>query len=119
MSQAWLNQITEFASESQWMVKTYGGLAFDPKGFQRHHIEGRKSKRKIDGVSQIIGEWYVIAIPFMLHDVHSNHPQSVTHAKRVFEATFGTQKDLFFDMVNSMIDYGYDVLLPSEVINAI
>lgn len=119
MSQAWLDQITDFARNSRWLVKKFGGYCDNPYDIQRHHVEGRKAKRKINGVAKVIGGYYVFVVPTELHDVHSNNSLNVTHCKRKFEEMFGTQKEIYLDMVDSMIDYGYVPLVPSEVIHVI
>lgn len=107
--QDWLNQITEFASNSAWMLEKYGGYCEAPYDFQRHHIEGRKAKRKFNYESTCVGWFYVIPVPFEMHDVSSTHNLSVTHAKNRFEGVVGTQLELFVDMIDSMLDSGYEI----------
>ena len=119
MSQEWLNQITDFANNSDFMVRWYGGYCFGPHHFQRHHILGRKAKRKINFVSVKVGEWVVIPVPFELHDVSQNHPLSVTHAKNKFEGVIGTQKDIFADMVRCMRSCGYVIPFDNEVVESV
>ena len=58
-----------------------------------------------------IGHEFILPVPFDLHDVSSNHPLNVTHRKKAFVKEFGSQRDLFFTMLESMRDYGYE--LPS------
>jgi len=118
--QKWLNTITDFASSTLWMLDKYGGYCENPYVFDRHHITGRKAKRKINYVSVVVGEWYVIPVPFEMHDVHqTKHKLNVTHCKNAFEAVIGTQKELFTDMVNSMRDLGYTIPFDDEVIEAL
>lgn len=119
MSSKWLEQITEFANNSDFMVRWYGGHCCNPYHFQRHHILGRKAKRKINFVSVTIGEWVVIPVPFELHDVSQNHPLSVTHAKNKFEGVIGAQKDIFRNMVDCMRSNGYEIPFDNEVVDSI
>lgn len=79
-------------------------------GFQIHHVIGRSGKHN----KVHIGHWFILPIPFDLHDVHSNHPLNVTHFRKRFTAEFGNQRDLWLKMVELM---DYDV--PEEVKNAI
>lgn len=117
--QKWLNTITDFAISTSWMLEKYGGYCESPYHFDRHHCIGRKAKRKVNFISTPVGHWYVLPVPFELHDVHSNSKLNVTHCKKAFEATIGTQKALFVDMVDSMRDLGYSIPFDNDVVAAL
>ncbi len=107
----WMSDITE------WSICNIGLLYGDdyigaiP---QRHHVLGRSAKHN----KVAIGHWFILPVPFELHDVMSNHPENVTHRKKAFIKRFGTQRDLFLTMVESMRDEGYE-LPPADVCEAI
>lgn len=67
---------------------------------QCHHVAGRTYKNN----KVHIGHYFILPIPFDLHDVHSNHPLNVTHWRNRFTAEFGMQRDLWLKMVNRMTD---------------
>ena len=67
-----------------------------------HHVAGRTYKHnKIH-----IGHYFILPVPFALHDVHSNNQLNVTHWRNRFTAEFGMQRDLWEKMVNKMIFEG-------------
>ena len=107
----WMNDITGWAEDNLTML--YG---YDYEGcyIQRHHVLGRSTKHnKVE-----IGHWFILPLPFELHDVSSNHPENVTHRKKAFVKHFGNQRDLFLMMVEDMRDYDYE-LPPAVVCEAI
>ena len=107
----WMNDITEWAQDNIQLV--YGVNYFNAN-IQRHHVLGRSAKHnKVE-----IGHWFILPVPFELHDVSSNHPENVTHRKRNFVKRFGNQRDLFLMMVEDMRDCGYE-LPPADVCEAI
>ena len=108
----WMNDITEWANENIHMLYT-GGYAQDCN-FQRHHVLGRSAKKN----KVAIGHWFIIPVPFDLHDISSNDPLNVTHHKHAFTDRFGNQRDLFLQMVEEMRDDGYE-LPPLDVCEAI
>ena len=108
----WMNDITEWASDNIHMLYT-GGYAQDCI-FQRHHVLGRSAKHN----KIAIGHWFIIPVPFDLHDISSNHFLNVTHHKHAFTDRFGNQRDLFLEMVEEMRDDGYE-LPPFDVCEAI
>ena len=108
----WMNDITEWANENIHMLYD-GGYAQDVN-FQRHHVLGRSAKNnKVN-----IGHWFIIPVPFDLHDVSSNNKYNVTHNKKAFVKRFGNQRDLFLEMVKEMRDDGYE-LPPHNVCESI
>ena len=107
----WMIDITEWAHEN---IHFLFGLDYCFSGFQRHHVMGRSAKQN----KVHVGHEFILPIPFVLHDVSSDHPLNVTHRKKAFTAKFGMQRDLFAIMYHSMMEQGYSV--PSiEVFNAI
>ena len=108
----WMSDITDWAYENIHMLYT-GGYAQDCN-FQRHHVLGRSAKHN----KVAIGHWFIIPVPFDLHDTSSNDPLNVTHHKHAFTKRFGKQTELFSEMMADMDMCGYEV--PSqEIYNAI
>lgn len=107
----WMKDIAEWANNNNidLLYDFEGG-----KGIQLHHVLGRSYKQS----KVAIGHWFVIPVPFELHDVNSGHIDNVTHYKHRFTDRFGNQRDLFRDMVNDMRMEMYE-LPPTDVINAI
>lgn len=83
--------------------------------FQRHHVAGRKYKHN----KVAIGEWFILPLPFNLHDVSSDHPLNVTHHKNKFTEKFGLQSVLFKEMIESMVELGVILPFDQDVINSI
>lgn len=107
----WMSDIAEWANNNNL------GLLYDydnGRGVQLHHVLGRSAKQN----KVAIGHWFIIPVPFDLHDVGSSHIHNVTHHKHEFTKRFGSQRSLFNDMVNDMRMEMY-ALPPTEVINAI
>ncbi len=107
----WMKDITEWAEDNIQLV--YGVNYFNAN-IQRHHVLGRSAKHnKVE-----IGHWFILPIPFELHDVSSNHPENVTHRKKAFVKRFGDQRSIFQVLYAGVAQWGYDV--PSiEIYNAI
>ena len=99
----WMNDIAEWAYNNLHLMF---GIRYLNDNFQLHHVLGRSAKQ--DKVS--IGHWFILPIPFDLHDVSSNHPENVTHRKKDFVKRFGNQRDLFCIILESMRDEGYSLL---------
>ncbi len=107
----WMDNITEWAEDNLTILY---GCTYEGVDIQRHHVLGRSAKNnKVE-----IGHWFILPIPFELHDVSSNHPENVTHRKKAFVKRFGNQRDLFLTMVEDMRDCGYE-LPPANVCEAI
>ena len=81
---------------------------------QLHHVLGRSAKNN----KVAIGHWFILPVPFELHDVSSDHHFNVTHCKNNFTNQYGMQRDLFLKVVESMRDQGYE-LPPFDVCEAI
>ena len=108
----WLKDIAEYHQESG--VQYLYGDGYGHHDYQLHHVVGRSYKQ--DKIP--VGNWFALPVPICLHDVHSNHPDNVTHFRRRFTARFGTQRELFKSMVNRMAGAGYCVP-DKEVMQAI
>ena len=107
----WMSDITEWAQDNMHILY---GEKWSGCEIQRHHVLGRSAKHNKVG----IGHWFIIPVPFVLHDVSSNHHENVTHRKKAFIKRFGTQASIFQVMVSAMKMDGYEV--PSvDVYNAI
>lgn len=119
LEQQWVNSVADFATNSNWLFKNFRGYSGDPCAYHIHHIEGRKAKRKVNLISEKVGEFYILPVPIDLHDVHSNNPLNVTHAKKKFESVIGEQKELWRDMVNRMRNEGYLIPFNNDTMEAI
>ncbi len=98
----WMSDIHEWACEN--IEKLYGDeYVYQESPFQLHHVMGRSAKKN----KVAIGHWFIIPVPFELHDISSNHHFNVTHCKRNFTNQYGMQSDLFNKMVAMMDDSGY------------
>jgi len=107
----WMDDITEWANEN---ITLLFPREFCSTGFQRHHVTGRASRQN----KVAIGHWFIIPVPWRLHDVNSNDQLNVTHRKKPFTSRFGMQREIFKTMYESMKEQGYT--MPSdEVFNAI
>ena len=108
----WMNDVAVWYQEvgfNHWMLSNMW------HDFQLHHIGGRKLKHN----KVAIGHWFILPIPIDLHDVNSNHPCCVTHHKHAFTDKFGLQSELFKEMIDSMVEHGFDLPFDDVVINAI
>ena len=104
----WMSDIADWAVCNLGLL--YGDL-YDGAIPQLHHVLGRSAKHS----KVAIGHWFVLPVPFELHDVSSNHHFNVTHCKNNFTNQFGSQRDLFQKMVISMIYLGYRIPSPEIV----
>ncbi len=100
----WLEDITDYINENG-LGDLYGcDYEYDTR-IQRHHVLGRAAKQnKIS-----IGHWFVIPVPFELHDPNVNHSFHVGKCKKAFVRKFGTQGSLFKRMYQAMKQQGYHV----------
>ncbi len=111
----WMQTITEWYFDWGWRS---GSLSYDLVGFgsiQRHHVLGRKAKHN----KVAIGEWFVLPLPFIYHDVSSDSPYNVTYHKYMFTEQFGLQSELFKGMIDSMVETGITLPFGQDVIDAI
>lgn len=111
----WMQTIAEWAKNGG-IERLYGSEWADSQ-FHLHHVVGRSYKQN----KVAIGHWFIIPVPFELHDVSSNHPLNVTHFRKSFTFRFGLQKELFCAMRDNMIDCGMYEQIPFglDVLSAI
>lgn len=111
------------AAQKKWMgtiSKWYEGCGYTQSrlnqySYQLHHCGGRKLKHN----KVAIGGWFILPLPFEMHDVSSNNMFNVTHFKNRFTDKFGLQSELFKEMIDSMVEFGYDLPFGQDVIDAI
>lgn len=82
---------------------------------QHHHVIGRRGKHN----KLHIGGFFVLPLPAEFHDPHSNSVYNVTHRRHNFTGHFGLQSELFKEMIDSMVEFGYDLPFGQDVIDAI
>lgn len=100
----WMADITYFIMENG-LGDLYGCDYIYDVRMQRHHVLGRSAKHN----KVAIGHWFVIAIPFELHDPNVNHAFHVGKCKKAFVKRFGTQRSIFKRMYQTMKQQGYKV----------
>jgi len=114
----WHSDVAHFATNSDWMSR-YHGFCIGPNVFQLDHILGAQAKKKVNLVSEKVGEWLIIPVPVDLHDITSNNPLNVTVNKKGFEKEFGNRINLWMDMVYKMKAEGYHIPFSDDVIKAV
>ena len=108
----WLKAVADFHNDQS--VSYLYGDEWGCVPFQIHHVAGRAYKQN----KVHIGHWFILPVPHMLHDVHSNHNLNVTHHRHAFTEYFGLQRYLWRKMVDSMIEQGRPGP-PIEVVNSV
>jgi hypothetical protein len=108
----WMSDITEFINE-----ESLGILYPEYEGrfeMQRHHVLGRSAKHN----KVAIGHWFIIPVPYELHEPNEKHQYHVGHCKKAFVEKHGEQRGIFQCLVSCMAEWGYDTP-PMEVYHAI
>lgn len=100
----WMDSITDYINENGLGVLYGVEYEYDIR-MQRHHVLGRSAKHN----KVHIGHWFIIPVPFELHDPNVKHEYHVGHCKKAFVRRFGTQRDLFKRMYLDMKQQGYSV----------
>ena len=108
-----MSDIVEFVKESGWLQFVYG-YKYSYSAIELHHVTGRASKHN----KVPIGHWFVIPVPFDLHNVMSDNINNVTKIRKNFVKEFGSQCSIFDRMVAGMKASGY-ATPPDEVFEAI
>tara|TARA_R110000851_G_scaffold283661_1_gene437233 strand:- start:591 stop:971 length:381 start_codon:yes stop_codon:yes gene_type:complete len=109
----WMKDITKFAETNMYVL--YGDdYNNDYIPIQRHHVLGRSAKHN----KVAIGHWFILPVPYELHDPSEDHEFHVGKCKHSFVERYGTQRELFNDMFTVMRAQGY-VVPGDEVYNAI
>lgn len=105
---AFMKAVMDFHNE--YGVGYLYGDEWDKSPLQCHHVCGRTYKQN----KVHIGHYFILPIPFEIHDVHSNHPLNVTHWRHRFTDKFGYQRHLWRKMMFKMIKEGCDIELTSD-----
>lgn len=113
-----LEQVIEFANETSWLGDIFHQHCHTYKNYEIHHCKGAQTKVKTTMGTLKIGEFFILPVPFELHNIKSNHPLNITNRKSAFESEFGTQKALWYNMITRMIDLGYKAL-PDHIVKAV
>lgn len=107
--------ITRWHGMVAWYVAVYGPVAKGEGAVQFHHVKGRAYvHNKIH-----IGEFFILPLPWELHDVHSNSGLNVTHFPKNFVAEHGKQSELWMSMVEEIRGYYQQLPFGQDVIDAI
>lgn len=107
----WLAMVTEWYESIGYLDEDLNG----DYSVERHHVVGRKGKHnKIP-----IGHWFILPLPFRFHNIQSGDIHNVTNFKHNFTGRFGLQSELFKEMIDSMVYFGYKLPFGRDVIDAI
>jgi hypothetical protein len=115
----WMETVVEFAQISSWLVTKYPDFTHEDGMFQIDHIIGGKAKRKINGISQRVGEFAIMAIPAKLHESGGSHIFNRTEKPGNYRNKYGHEKQVWLEMIRVMQDEGYEIPFSEEVIQAI
>lgn len=97
----WLKAIADF--HNYYGLEYLYGDEWIQSPFQLHHVVGRSYKHN----KIAIGHFFVLPVPIVLHDVHSNHELNVTHYRKRFTEHFGFQRYMYRKMVEKMRHNGF------------
>lgn len=103
----WLYDITDYINNNG-LGELYGHEYEGRIDIQRHHVLGKTAKQN----KTLIGPWFIIPVPFELHDPNMKNEHHVGHCKKAFVKRFGAQRDIFSVMYHSMKESGFNV--PNE-----
>lgn len=109
----WMSDITDYIYENG-LGDLYGCEYIYDIRMQRHHVLGRSAKQN----KVPIGHWFILPVPFDLHDPNVDHAFHVGKYKHEFVERFGTQRSLFKRLCESMKQQGYTIP-PNEAYHAI
>ena len=99
-----MSDIAEYVQENG-LGELYGHDYDGHTNIQLHHVLGRTARHnKID-----IGHWFIIPVPFELHDPNVSHKYHVHKCKKAFVRRFGNQRDIYEHLVTIMECQGYAV----------
>ena len=100
----WMDDITDYVNENG-LGDLYGHEYDGHTNIQRHHVLGRTAKHnKIH-----IGHWFIIPVPFELHDPNVDHKHHVGKCKKAFVRRFGSQRGIYEHLTTLMLYQGYAV----------
>ena len=100
----WMKDITDYVNNNG-LGDLYGHEYEGRVDIQRHHVLGKTAKQN----KTPIGHWFIIPVPFELHDPNMKNEHHVGHCKKAFVKRFGAQREIFDTMYQSMKDEGYNV----------
>lgn len=106
-----MNEKPTKAEEKAWLsrVAEHGCVVTGQSNIQLHHCVGREGKHN----KFHIGRWFVLPLAFELHDVSSDNALNITHRRKEFVNTYGTECYLFSDLCMEMgvdtLPFGADV----------
>ena len=109
----WMKNICEFVD--QYSLGSIYGIEYDRSNYELHHVLGRSAKHN----KVAIGNWFIIPVPFELHNVMSDHPDNVTHFKHNFTKRFGYQRNIFDEIRNGIQVLRGKPVPSEEIYNAI
>lgn len=90
----WLQRVARYADDHGCWPKD----AFTP--YQIHHVVGRTGRHnKVD-----IGNWFVLPIHPHFHDPNSDNKLNITHFRKRFTERYGSQVDLWKEMVDTIME---------------
>lgn len=112
-------QEKQFRSDVVAISQIYGPVVegnpmIDKGRIQYHHVVGKSYKQN----KTHIGYYFLLPLPWSLHDIDSNDQLNVTHFRKRFVAAHGTQRELYFKMIEMMKFEGM-ALPPTTVLAAI
>ena len=81
---AWLDMVVDFAMQSRWLRDKYSHITAQYSNFEIDHILGAKTKRKINGVSERVGELAIMPIPYEMHNIRGKNPHYDKDLEREF-----------------------------------
>jgi hypothetical protein len=114
----WLDVVVDFGATTNWLKIKYPEVASNA-AFQIDHIIGGKAKRKINGISQRVGEFAIMAIPAKLHESGGSHKSNRTEKPGNYRKEFGHEKQVWLNMIRAMQEEGCEIPFSEEVIQAI
>jgi hypothetical protein len=114
----WLDVVVDFGATTNWLKSKYPEVASNA-AFQIDHIIGGKAKRKINGISQRVGEFAIMAIPAKLHESGGSHIFNRTEKPGNYRKKYGHEKQVWLNMIRAMQSDGYEIPFSEEVIQAI
>ena len=100
----WEHLISDYVDRHGPVVPGSGVIQF-------HHVAGRTYKHN----KVLIGPYFILPIPWELHDVHSNSDVNVSHWPRKFTSKYGSQRDLWEDMVTAIVNDAFKLPFPDDV----
>jgi hypothetical protein len=115
----WLDVVVEFGQITNWLGNKYLDFTHEDGMFQIDHIIGAKAKRKVNGITQHVGEFAIMPIPMKFHESGGTHKLNRTERPGNYRKAFGHEKQVWLNMIRAMQDDGYKIPFSEEVIQSI